>query len=206
VEIYVRRDGQRAGPFSLEEINRQLAAGALDPVDQAWSEGSPGWKPLLSFPGVIAPGGASSTAMPIGMATPVRSPAPSYAGFWIRAVAFVNDAIILAFLLTAIVFAFDSLGDKTSILRAFVIEGVCLLYMPLMWASPMQATLGQRIFRLRVIARDGAAISVPRAVLRLFGLIVSAAIVGAGCIMVAFTADKRGLHDIIAGTRVVRAD
>jgi uncharacterized RDD family membrane protein YckC len=205
IQIYVRRNGQRTGPFSLEEINRHLAAGAFDPVDQAWSEGSPGWKPLASFAGVIVPGGASSTAMPIAIATPAHIVSQKYAGFWIRAVAFVIDAIVLAVLMAVIVVAFDRFDGKMSILRAFLIEAVGLLYMPLMWASPRQATFGQRICRLRLVTGDGGAVSLPRGVLRVLGMIVSGAIFGAGYIMIAFTAEKRGLHDMIAGTRVVRA-
>jgi uncharacterized RDD family membrane protein YckC len=205
-DIYVRRNGQRAGPFSLEEINRHLAAGAVDPADEAWSEGSPGWKPLLSFRGVIVPGGASSTAMPVAIATPKDIVSLRYAGFWIRAVAFVIDAAILGVVMAVIVFVFGRVGGEMSILRAFLVESIGALYMPLMWSSPWRATLGQRVWRLRVTARDGDVVSVPRGALRVFGMILSAAIAGVGYVMVAFTADKRGLHDMIAGTRVLRVD
>ncbi|MEY2550479.1 MAG: domain 2, partial [Verrucomicrobiota bacterium] len=53
MQIYISQDGRRIGPFAVEEINRQLAAGQLAPSDLGWSESSPGWKPLLSFAGVI---------------------------------------------------------------------------------------------------------------------------------------------------------
>jgi uncharacterized RDD family membrane protein YckC len=205
-EIYVRRNGERAGPFTLEEINRHLAAGALDLVDQAWSEGSPGWKPLSSIPGVIVPGGASSTAMPIGIATPANVVLHRYAGFWIRTVAFSIDAFILTFVAVAILFAFGRVGGSISIWGAFVIEAVCFLYMPVMWASPARATLGQGLCGLRVIRPGGGAISLPRGILRVLGMIVSAAIFGAGYVMIFSDAEKRGLHDMIAGTQVIRAD
>ena len=38
------------GPFSLEEVNRQLAAGTLSLSDQAWYEGAAGWAPLSTVP------------------------------------------------------------------------------------------------------------------------------------------------------------
>src|SRR5438045_9431050 len=41
-EIYIARKGRRAGPYSIEEVNRQLAAGRLSAVDQALSDRSPG--------------------------------------------------------------------------------------------------------------------------------------------------------------------
>ena len=46
MQIHIARNGQRMGPFSLEEINRQLAAGTLSLSDQAWYEGAGGWVPL----------------------------------------------------------------------------------------------------------------------------------------------------------------
>jgi len=38
MQIHVARDGKELGVFSLEEINRQLAAGTLRLTDQAWYE------------------------------------------------------------------------------------------------------------------------------------------------------------------------
>jgi hypothetical protein len=60
MQIHVARDGKQLGPFSLEEINRQLAAGTLSLSDQAWYEGAAGWAPLSTVPGVgaAAPGSA----------------------------------------------------------------------------------------------------------------------------------------------------
>lgn len=76
MQIHIARNGQPAGPFSLEEINRQLAAGTLSLSDQAWYEGAAGWAPLSTVPGVS--GGAS--ASPLSATTPsapavVTSPA-----------------------------------------------------------------------------------------------------------------------------------
>jgi uncharacterized RDD family membrane protein YckC len=65
------------------------------------------------------------------------------------------------------------------------------------------ATPGKRLLRLTVQGEDGSEpIGPTRAAVRLFGCLVSAALLGAGFIMVAF--GGRGLHDRIAGTRVVR--
>jgi uncharacterized protein DUF4190/uncharacterized protein DUF4339 len=67
MQIHVARDGKQLGVFSLDEINRQLAAGTLSPSDQAWYEGAAGWAALSTVPGVTA--AAPST-------TPQISPAP----------------------------------------------------------------------------------------------------------------------------------
>ena len=60
MQVHVARNGQRMGPFSLEEINRQLAAGTWSGTDLAWYEGAPGWVQLSTVPGVII--GQQSTA------------------------------------------------------------------------------------------------------------------------------------------------
>lgn len=52
MQIHIARDGQPVGPFSLEEVNRQLATGTLSLSDQAWYEGAAGWAPLSQVPGV----------------------------------------------------------------------------------------------------------------------------------------------------------
>ena len=59
MQIHIARDGKPVGPFSLEEVNRQLAAGTLSLSDQAWYEGAAGWAPLSTVPGV-----SGSTSMP----------------------------------------------------------------------------------------------------------------------------------------------
>jgi uncharacterized RDD family membrane protein YckC len=208
MEIYISRDGERIGPYSLEEINRQLAAGTLIPQDLGWSESSPGWKPLLSFVGVIVPGGASSTAVPTSLATPVTFGLPEYAGFWIRGWALMIDAVIVGAFALLIPIWLKSASDESAAPLALgpILQTLLVwIYMPALWFSPMQATAGQRICRLRVVdAMDGGRITFMRGLLRVLGMILSGLILGIGFLMAAFTERKRALHDIIAATCVVK--
>ena len=208
MQIYLSRHGERIGPYALEEINHQLAAGMLTAADLGWSESSPGWKPILSFAGVIMPGGASSTAASIGIATPITFGLPEYAGFWIRAAAHLLDAIILAIFALAIALFFKRSpeeGRGLSVVAAIFQIALLIIYMPALWSSPMQATAGQRICSLRVIhATDGKGLSFGRGLLRVLGMILSGLLLGMGYVMVAFTERKRGLHDMIADTCVVK--
>ena len=64
MQIHIARDGKQLGPFSLEEINRQLAAGTLSVSDNAWYEGASGWVPLSTVPGVSGGAAASSASIP----------------------------------------------------------------------------------------------------------------------------------------------
>ena len=209
MEIFIKRGAERIGPFSLEEVNRRLAAGSLSPSELAWHEMSAGWKPLFSIAGVILPGAASASARPISMATPIPPAEPIYAGFWIRAVAFIFDAVILGVVVVFIWFllAPDAAapGSGNLFLAATAVAALKILYFAGLWASPMHATFGQKIFGLRVIRdMDDPDVSFSRAIGRLLAMVLSTLTLGIGYIMAAFTERKRALHDMLAGTCVVK--
>lgn len=70
MQIHVGRDGKELGVFSLEEVNRQLAAGTLRVTDQAWYEGAAGWIALSSVPGVsAAPASVAPQVSPTSVTT-----------------------------------------------------------------------------------------------------------------------------------------
>jgi hypothetical protein len=73
MQIHVARDGKQVGIFSLEEINRQLAAGTLSLSDQAWYEGAAGWAALSTVPGVSA--AAATRPSPVSPAVASVPPA-----------------------------------------------------------------------------------------------------------------------------------
>jgi uncharacterized RDD family membrane protein YckC len=65
------------------------------------------------------------------------------------------------------------------------------------------ATPGKELLGLRVVAEDGSSpIPLGSALRRALGYLLSVASLGIGFLMVAF--GGRGLHDRIAGTRVVK--
>ena len=78
------------------------------------------------------------------------------------------------------------------------------LYEALLTSSAMQATPGKMAFGQRVTTAEGERIGFGRATGRYFGKIVSSLILCIGFIMIGFTARKQGLHDMMAGTLVVR--
>jgi hypothetical protein len=53
MEIHIARDGEQFGPFSPEEVRRQLVAGTLLPTDFAWAQGVADWTPLSAVPGLM---------------------------------------------------------------------------------------------------------------------------------------------------------
>jgi uncharacterized RDD family membrane protein YckC len=64
-------------------------------------------------------------------------------------------------------------------------------------------TVGKAVLGLRVVTRDGGAVSWSRALLRLLGYVLSAAALGIGFAWVAVDRKRRGWHDMLARTRVV---
>ena len=78
------------------------------------------------------------------------------------------------------------------------------LYSALMESSAKQATVGKLALGIIVTDMEGRRIGFGKATGRHFAKFLSALILGIGFIMVAFTQRKQGLHDILAGTLVIR--
>jgi uncharacterized RDD family membrane protein YckC len=144
-----------------------------------------------------------------GYAAPVAyTSQASYGGFWIRVVAYIIDAIILGIIgaIFAIPFAVNYTDMNSSGYRAS--QGIDLIlsaiYFTALW-SYMGASLGQRIFGMRVVdATTGRPIGVGKALLRWLGLVLSFAVCFIGVIWAAFDGRKQGWMDKIAGTVVLR--
>ena len=81
---------------------------------------------------------------------------------------------------------------------------VAWLYYALQESSAAQATLGKRAIGLRVTDLEGRRISFARATGRFFAKIPSALFLLIGFLMQPFTARKQALHDIVAGTLVLK--
>jgi len=71
-------------------------------------------------------------------------------------------------------------------------------------SSERGATPGKRALGLRVVTGDGQRLSPRRAVWRHFAKSLSFLLVGIGLFMAGWTPRKRALHDILAGTVVVK--
>jgi uncharacterized RDD family membrane protein YckC len=139
---------------------------------------------------------------PVPVTTSIAAYAANpYGGFWIRLLAWLIDtAIIYGVLVPASIFSGIVLHGLAGL------AGLCggWLYFALMESSSMQATLGKMICNLRVTDLHARRISFGRATGRYFAKWLSAAILCIGFLMIGFTDRKQGLHDMIAGTLVMR--
>ena len=144
-----------------------------------------------------------------------------YAGFWLRVLALLIDAIILMVVQTIIQFAVG--GGAMGTLQpdpehAERMLGPALAAAGLAWliglvvgctyeslfVSRLGATPGKMALGLKVVRPNGELVDLGRAIGRYFAKMLSWIILGIGYIMVAFDAEKRGLHDLICDTRVIK--
>ena len=157
-----------------------------------------------------------------------------YGGFWLRFVAYFLDSLIVGAVLVVmeiivgILFGIiggmlgvgmkDFTGANSGnpspmamvliaiaylIILALALVGTWL-YFAKLESGPAQATYGKRVMGLRVTGLDGERIGFGRASGRFFGKIVSGMTFYIGFIMAGFTERKQALHDMIAGTLVVK--
>lgn len=167
----------------------------------------------------------SSTAGAVPVQQAYASPVASgYAGFWLRFVAFIIDTVVIwvvTWPLRILLFGFFPFRPHvpfdrpdfhmmmpfffgmalfTAVIRLFA----GWLYWAGMESSTYQATLGKMALGLKVTDLAGNRISFARASGRYFGKILSSMILLIGYIMAGFTERKQALHDMLAGTLVLR--
>jgi len=154
---------------------------------------------------------------PVWDATPPGIATTEYGGFWLRVVAYLLDAILLniAFGIISMVFGitmipanFATMDTHDAMTSMGTLQLISLvvtwLYFSLMESSARGATVGKMAVGLRVVTEQGNRLSFLNATGRFFAKLVSAIILCIGFLMVAFTDRKRGLHDMIASTLVVK--
>ena len=65
MEFLIVKDGQQLGPFTMDQVNAQLAGGMFDPEDLCWCEGFDDWYPLNQVEGFIVPDTQLATEVPV---------------------------------------------------------------------------------------------------------------------------------------------
>jgi uncharacterized RDD family membrane protein YckC len=187
---------------------------------------------LSQFP--IRGGGAPSAARGSALPVRVRKPGPSAsrhppgtvaAGFFPRLLATLVDAVILLalnlLLLSPVllVLLFREAFRSADLLRdwaflgilagcGLMIFGANLWYVVGGWARAGR-TPGKALLRLSVVPAGpleaGPGVGLKRAFVRFLAWNLSASLLGIGFLLVLFRKDRRALHDLLAGTRVVRS-
>lgn len=144
--------------------------------------------------------GSSSVSRTFQLGTP--------GGFWLRFLANFLDGILVTVLnlITYVLFGEDiqdSFDSEAPLGFAdFVTTVLAFTYAPIL-ISLWSTTVGKKTCGLYVVRVDGGRCGFWRAFGRELAKFISAVILFIGFLMIAFRKDKRGLHDLIAGTVVI---
>jgi len=90
MQIYITRDGQQLGPYTLEQINSGASLGSFTSADLAWIEGWVDWQPLSKVPGFVS----SMPPMPSESSSGGRPSLGEYSDAEIRVIASNQKAIM----------------------------------------------------------------------------------------------------------------
>ncbi|MFO7831188.1 MAG: RDD family protein [Desulfuromonadaceae bacterium] len=134
------------------------------------------------------------------------------AGFWIRAVAALLDSVISSALQLAMAFVLGSITDLSGANTLPMVQMLIMLFSTLagvfyyvFFTGYSGQTPGKMALRVKVVRLDDTQVSYGQAFIReTIGKFISGIVLGIGYLMVALRSDKRGLHDLMADTKVVR--
>ncbi len=187
---------------------------------QEAQESTPFHLPLETLPPLPPSRGGVASLAEVQTDTPgpVRVDTLPRAGFWIRTAAWIADMLFLVlpvFISGIVVWATIILGgwlggEINDQVKAFAaVSGAAIvivsgfLYFTL-FVGAFGQTPGKMLFRLKVVRVNDQEMTYGRAVLRSLCWILSLLLFSIGFLMIAFNRQKQGLHDVLAGTYVIR--
>ncbi len=147
-----------------------------------------------------------------------------FAGFWLRFVAWLIDAVIiyiadqfLNFILIATHFQaappsnlnpFDP-GAAMAIMRAtfpsMIVNSLFGVLYFCFFVSRFSATPGKMALGLKIVRADGTKLGLGRVIGRYFAYFLDAMTLGIGYVIIGIDDQKRALHDYVCDTRVIKA-
>lgn len=172
---------------------------------------------------VLIIGGKFNDAHGQALRTGPPNPDNPHAGFWVRFAAISVDMIIVQLVVMVLGFvgsialsvgaianlsaddpaAIEQFAAASSSLMGIIFVVIVPLYFGLQTASSHQATVGKRVFDIRVSSNSNGRLNLLRGVWRTLCYVLSALPLFLGFILAAFTRNKRSLHDYLAGSKVV---
>lgn len=218
-------DGREYGPASLEDIRVWCEEGRVAHGTPVWRSDEARWQPAADWDELKWDLPAPPAEAPPAVRRPEAIPQVlNPAGFWIRAAAYMIDWLILSSLFALVTLPWSEPLSKLQaefltqwkspspdfqvVTRFWLISMAINLPLGFLYFTAFNgargATPGKQALGLRIVREDGSPLGYGRAFLRHAAELISALTLGAGYLMVAFQPEKRALHDLLAGTRVVR--
>jgi len=215
-------DGAEYGPATLEEVRSWIRDGRVAGMTQVWRNDLAGWSPAARY-AELGPDLARLQAAASLSARPC--------GFWARLAAYILDTLVMGILFQLVwsqlevsrhwplpawpVLNENDPASASAALRQFLQQcqqwanHAMPIYYPLFFLYDVLmnghfgATLGKMAIGARIVLWDGARLGYPRAALRWLAARISDLFCFFGYLFIVFRPDKRALHDLLAGTRVI---
>ena len=214
---YLHDGGGVIGPISGEKLKDMIEGGVVKRDANVNIVGEPNWIPIEQHPPFSGFFPAGRPAAAVGRPRPAAAAGEAkFASFWIRAAAYAIDYVLTLGLVTiaAVIFAIVSVTlfgqplteewlDAHNLAVNVAGTAIALAYYAYFSAGPWQATPGKRICGIYLIRTNGQRVDAAFAVLRDVAYIVSALPLFIGFLMVFWSDERKALHDILCGTRVV---
>jgi len=226
--LFVQINNEQEGPFTLQAIQQLRSEGHINAHTLYWQAGMASWVPLAALlqdasAAVPPPLPSMPPALPTVVSSAPATPVVSTHTPPVVSPTFINpDAVPTV----PVVPQTLVLAPITSRLLAALIDGIILaipfgigevvvpligglaiymLYAALLMASTSQATIGQKVLGLQVVDLNGQRIGNDKAFLRAVISIPSGLLLCFGYLWALFNPKQQTLHDVVAGTCVVRA-
>jgi len=206
-------DGAEYGPASLDELKTWIGDGRVAGSTQVWRSDLALWTPAARYAELQqALARLQASVSPAALNRTLRA-----AGFWPRLGAYLLDRVVLAMLFKMIcqwkhweipVFpevlnkeTYQQFADQCTQLLPYWIL-LTVLYDVLLNGT-FGATLGKMAVGAKITGADGSPVGYSRALLRSLAARFTEMMLCVGYLWIIVRSDKRGLHDLLAGTRVV---
>lgn len=221
---HIARENQQLGQFDEGDVRLKLSTGEFQGTDLCWTEGMPEWKPLGQ---VVGLGSATPPAMtevnPYAPPTVEQSyrPVDRYVGAPLATLgqrlgaAMLDGVIFLVGYIPLLLGMGLEGGEGTEVKSGSVLLAgfgglilLCLIGVNLYFLVKNGQSIGKRISGIRVVDKDADVNPGPLKVIGLRiivnGLLGIIPFYGFIDVLFIFGQERRCLHDLIAGTRVVQ--
>ena len=189
---YLVEQEQKVGPFDLQTLQTMRDQGRLRQETLVWHDGMSDWQ-------------AASSALPQFFSSNVAANLYiATAGQRILAGLIDSCILLIPIEIVSTVLSVPTLG--ASYLLNFAAPVMNALYCALTFQSALQGTIGMKLLGLKAVNYNGGPPTPGQCWGRAIASILSAYAYGIGYLILFFTPRRQTLHDLIAGTLVIKTN